>query len=329
MNNTFLYINNIFNNNNNTPNHIIHTKINNYFNKYKNFNFHNLDNNFFIGFINNNSNIYGNGLFIKNNILIEGLIQNNTFYNSNCSFLFNNNISITFNGSILNNSFHKGSLKYNNLLLNGQFYNGFPNYLCNLNHNFITYTGSWSNGKKHGYGILKHHNNLIYDGEWSNDLYHGTGILYNYNNNNIIYNGDFFQGFKHGKGTIKHNDSLFFVEYNFNKQISKLTSEQKKNFDLININNKLKKELDSNNIIIHKQENTILEYNKKLNTIQKDFNKIKETLLCKICFKNNSNILVSPCNHISTCDKCILKITNKKCPICRATFISTKNIFIS
>ena len=56
---------------------------------------------------------------------------------------------------------------------------------------------------------------------------------------------------------------------------------------------------------------------------------MQESVLCKICFKNNSCIVLNPCSHMCTCSVCIKQITNKKCPICRAVFRSYSNVFIS
>lgn len=40
-----------------------------------------------------------------------------------------------------------------------------------------------------------------------------------------------------------------------------------------------------------------------------------ESGLCKICKENRSNVVMIPCGHICTCDKCASKLS--KCPSCR------------
>lgn len=331
--NDFIYINNIFNNNSFTLNSLIKENILKYFNYINTYNFNNNTSyDFFIGFLNkNNYNINnGHGLLIKDKILIQGNISNNNFYNSNTSFIYNKSINIYYNGSIINNNFYKGTLKYNNILLSGEFLNSYPHNLCYFNNKHFIYDGSWNFGKKNGYGISKilYNNNLDiqYDGEWNNDKYHGIGILYN---NNIKYHGNFFYNLKHGDGKLFINNNSFYVQYNYNKLLSKMTPQEQNIHYLKNINNKLSIQLNNNNQLIKNQENTIHINNNKYNDLMKSYSKLSELLLCKICYKFNSNILIIPCNHVSTCDKCITKITNKKCPICRATFHTYKNIFIS
>ena len=49
--------------------------------------------------------------------------------------------------------------------------------------------------------------------------------------------------------------------------------------------------------------------------------------ICKICFGAESNILVLPCRHVSTCLSCTL--CNEICPICRCEIISTIKIFFA
>lgn len=329
MNLNFLTIKNIYDTNNYTSSNFIKNKISKYIDFLSNINYQ--DNNIFIGLLdNNNYKINGSGIFIKNNILIEGNIKNNNFFDSKCNFIFNNSTNILFNGSIINNKFHIGTLQYDNIKLQGELLNGLPHNLCKLQTKFINYDGKWINGKKDGFGIYQNFidNKSIfkYEGEWSNDLFHGTGILYN---NNITYKGDFFNGNKHGSGNLSINDNNFYVEYINNKEVVKLNSDQKKISDLKYFNTDLQNKLDECNNIIHNQENLILNFNLKINKLEKDYRKMEETFLCKICFKNTPNILLQPCSHLCICDVCIKQVVNKKCPICRARFYSNTTIFIS
>nr|BDT62557.1 MAG: baculoviral IAP repeat-containing protein [Metapenaeus ensis majanivirus] len=42
-----------------------------------------------------------------------------------------------------------------------------------------------------------------------------------------------------------------------------------------------------------------------------------KTMKCKICFKNNVEIVLQPCTHMVTCTKCTINL--KKCPTCNQT----------
>ena len=222
---------------------------------------------------------------------------------------------------------YKGILKYNNIKLSGEFLKGLPNNICLLDNNNTIYNGSWCNGEKNGYGTFENEN-YKYNGEWKNNLFDGIGTLFT-NNCNTIYNGSFMKGKKHGDGTLNINNQTFYVEYNLDILKNKLTLQEKENYDLKYINNKLNNKLDENSLIIQKHEDTILSYNSKLLELQKELRKLQESVLCKICFKNNSCIVLSPCNHMCACNTCIRQITNKKCPICRIVYKSYSNIYIS
>ena len=49
--------------------------------------------------------------------------------------------------------------------------------------------------------------------------------------------------------------------------------------------------------------------------------------ICKICLSEESNILILPCRHVSTCLTCTL--CTEICPICRSEIISTIKIFFA
>jgi hypothetical protein len=325
-----LNIKSIYDINNYTSTNFIKNKISEYIHLLSNINYQH-NKNIFIGFLDKyNYNINGTGLFIKNNILIEGDIKNNNFFDSKCNFIFNNSTNIVFDGSIINNTFKNGTLIYDNIKLQGEFLDGLPHNLCTFENNFIKYNGNWLNGKRYGYGIYQ---NLIdnnktfkYEGDWFNNLFDGIGILYN---DNTIYNGGFIEGKKHGSGTLLIDENAFYVEYNNNQQILKLNSEQKIISDLTCINKKLNIKLKETNNIIYKQENLILEYNFKMNKLEKENRKMEETFLCKVCFKNIPNIVLCPCNHVCICNECVRQLSSKKCPICRIFFRSTTVIYIS
>ena len=86
-------------------------------------------------------------------------------------------------------------------------------------------------------------------------------------------------------------------------------------------------------ITLNHKNNEILNYEKKDGEIKKgslyflnivvdvyvELNreeyKIEE--ICAICYDNKPNIILKPCNHISTCKKCFYGGVIKICPICR------------
>ncbi len=330
MNNDLIKINNIYEIGNYTGREVIHTNINEYINELYETNFDNNSGVFFIGILEkNNYNINGNGIIIKDNILIKGDIENNNFDNCKLDFVYNDSINIVFEGSIIDNDLYKGTLKYNNIILSGEFLKGLPNNNCSYNSSNEMYNGAWNNGIKNGYGTYEN-KTYKYNGEWKDDLFDGVGTLYiNNNNNNTIYNGSFIEGKKHGNGTLNINSETFYVEYNEGILKKKLTLQEKENQDLKDINNKLNNKLDETKILVQNQEDAIISYNSKLSELQKELRKMQESVLCKICFKNNSCIVLNPCSHMCTCSTCIKQITNKKCPICRAVFRSYSNVFIS
>ena len=48
---------------------------------------------------------------------------------------------------------------------------------------------------------------------------------------------------------------------------------------------------------------------------------------CKICMENKQKVLLSPCNHISTCISCSKQITS--CPMCRVQIQKKIVVFFS
>ena len=331
MDNKLLKIDNIYEVGNYTPVDIINKNIKEYMDKLYETNFNNNSCVFFIGLLDkNNYNINGNGILLKDNILIKGDIENNNFDNCKLNFVYNNSTNILFEGCIIDNDLYKGTLKYNNIILSGEFLKGLPNNICSYNSSNEIYNGSWNNGIKNGYGTFEN-KKYKYNGEWKNNLFDGVGSLFisNNNNNNSIYNGSFTNGKKNGNGSLNINNETFYVEYEDGILKSKLTLQEKENTDLKNINNKLNYKLDETTLLVQQQEDTIISYNSKLSELQKELRKIQESVLCKICFKNNSCIVLNPCSHMSTCSICIKQISNKKCPICRVVFRSYSNVFIS
>lgn len=48
---------------------------------------------------------------------------------------------------------------------------------------------------------------------------------------------------------------------------------------------------------------------------------------CIICFIEKKNMLLEPCNHICSCEKCSKDLKN--CPICRTLITSSKKVYIT
>lgn len=327
MINDLIQINDIFDENNKTDDNIIIDKIKKHsekiINNYKN-------NKIFIGYIDNFEDINGSGIFIKDNILIEGNKKKDLFLNCNLNLIYKNNLDIIYSGNIENNNFKNGKLKYNDIKLNGHFNNGLPNEFCIYSSNNILYNGNWLNGKLNGYGIYKDNENSIkYEGEWLDNNFDGIGILHNSNNN--IYNGEFSKGHKHGKGCLIIDKNKYYVEYNHNIETIKLNYEQKKILDLTKINQKLNDENLNQKSLIKTQELDILEYNNTIKSLSIENKKMEEMFLCKVCFRNIPNILLKPCNHLSICNVCekTIRTTSNRCPICRKIYKDTLHIYLS
>lgn len=54
--------------------------------------------------------------------------------------------------------------------------------------------------------------------------------------------------------------------------------------------------------------------------------------LCKICLENDINICLMPCNHVSICEDCLIRLEKnncKSCPVCRMDIKDTLKIFLS
>ena len=52
-----------------------------------------------------------------------------------------------------------------------------------------------------------------------------------------------------------------------------------------------------------------------------------DTLLCKICFQNDSDIILVPCLHISMCATCHVRVFIN-CPVCRTLVHDSRVVFI-
>ena len=74
-----------------------------------------------------------------------------------------------------------------------------------------------------------------------------------------------------------------------------------------------------------KQEEEKLEESKMKEDQEQD--KENDSLMCIVCYENKKNTNLKPCNHVSVCDACAIKIN--KCPVCRVKIESFDRVFIS
>jgi hypothetical protein len=63
------------------------------------------------------------------------------------------------------------------------------------------YTGSWLNGRKHGYGVAEFVSGNRYEGQWDNDFKHGKGTIIFVDG--TTYTGDWCKDHKHGSGVAR------------------------------------------------------------------------------------------------------------------------------
>lgn len=316
-------IDNLFHTKKTTPINIIKTKLTNHFDNIIKLLDTNLISDIYIGSVKNNK-LEGEGLIIKKNkILIEGEFKNDLIENSKC--ILDN---INLKGTIDNGDFITGTYNINNINLVGNFDNGIPIGLCKYKQNNIIYDGEWENGQLNGIGFYKDEI-FKYKGEWLNNKFNGEGKLIT---QEYIYNGLFINGQKNGPGKLTINDNDFFVEYENNNEINRLSLSEKKILDLERNLEKLKEIETSNNQIIQTQEDEIMNYNNKLKLLEREKKNIEETFLCKVCYKNSPTVLLNPCHHLCLCDSCELSIRQqqgRKCPICRKGYRDTTKIFMA
>lgn len=316
-------IDNLFHTKKTTPINTIKIKLTNHFDNIIKLLDTNLISDIYIGSVKNNK-LEGEGLIIKKNkILIEGEFKNDLIENSNC--ILDN---INLKGTIDNGDFITGTYNINNINLVGNFDNGIPVGLCKYKQNNIIYDGEWENGQLNGIGFYEDEI-FKYKGEWSNNKFNGEGKLIT---QEYIYNGLFINGQKNGPGKLTINNNDFFVEYENNNEINRLSLSEKKILDLESNLEKLKQNETSNNQIIQTQEDEIMNYNNKLKLLEREKKNIEETFLCKICYRNTPTVLLNPCHHLCLCDSCELSIRQqqgKKCPICRKAYRDTTKIFMA
>jgi hypothetical protein len=327
--NTIEKLDNLFITEKTTSNNIIKNKINTFTDNILSNIEDSLDTNnkfiedFYIGYVKNNK-IHGQGILLKKNkVLIEGLFNNNIIENANCNI---NNINLK--GTIENGEFILGTYNYDNIMITGNFKEGYPINNCKFKKDNIVYDGEWRNGNLNGLGIYKD-NEIKYEGEWLNNEFNGNGIL---NTPDYNYEGLFHNGKKHGEGKLIIDNMEYFVEYDNDNELNRLSFNEKKVIDLENNIQNLKNNEIENKNLIEAQENEIMDYNNKLKIITREKKDLEEKFLCKICYKNTPTIVLNPCHHACICDNCEMAVRQsqgRKCPICRKPYKDITRIFMS
>tara|TARA_B100001094_G_C18187656_1_gene804932 strand:- start:2560 stop:3567 length:1008 start_codon:yes stop_codon:yes gene_type:complete len=335
MNNIqFININNIFNKQDNLINNNYNQKIINIINHNFKKNINNDNNYIYIGNIINNKPIDNSLLCINNKFIIKGFIDNNINNIQNCYIEFHD---IILKGNIINQHFSNGDIIYKNTdeKFIGEFNKqGIPNGYCNYINDTknIYYEGNWLNGNFHGLGTYK---NLEceYTGLFNNNLFDGLGFIKYYNN--YSYQGLFKNNKKSGEGKfidLKTNED-FYVNYDNDNIITKITYLEKQNQDLNKENKSLNKLLQSNDIIF-KQKNQEINELKTKNTQLEAINiELQKKSKCVVCYTENVNVLL-PCSHACLCNACELHIraySDRRCPLCRKIYVvaSLKKVIIS
>jgi len=274
-----------------------------------------------------NSNIKGTGLLIKqNNILIEGMF-NSTYNIIDCKV---NLESVLLEGIIKNGDFSSGTVTSNNenIKIIGTFKDGLPENSIKYYENDTIYEGECKHGMFNGMGCYTD-GSISYEGEWLNNRFNGNGLIIT---NNYNYNGSFLNGKKHGNGKLEIENKEYFITYENNIELNRLDFNEKKIQDLESHILDLENNDKNNTLVIQQQEKQILEYNNKIKTVENEKKLLEEQFNCKICFRNISNIVLQPCNHVVLCETCEASIRNtqngRRCPVCRKPYTKYIKIFI-
>ncbi|XP_041379449.1 baculoviral IAP repeat-containing protein 7-A-like [Gigantopelta aegis] len=61
--------------------------------------------------------------------------------------------------------------------------------------------------------------------------------------------------------------------------------------------------------------------------LKKENMTLKKQRLCKVCYKNEANVLLMPCSHIVFCSECV--DSNTSCAKCEVKIIATAKVFLS
>ncbi|MBW2218668.1 MAG: hypothetical protein JRF40_04110 [Deltaproteobacteria bacterium] len=81
------------------------------------------------------------------------------------------------------------------------------------------YEGEWKDGMRHGNGMYKWSNSAHYEGEWKEDERWGMGVFYG--SDGSYYKGEWEKGMQHGKGMYKWPSGTYFNgEWKNGKQVN-------------------------------------------------------------------------------------------------------------
>jgi len=296
----------------------------------------------YIGELNDNNKSVGNGILLLNEfILIKGIfngkeeIKNSEVYINNKLFC---------KGNLINGRLNSICTVYNNdiIVYNGNLENNIPNDSKCL-YTFMNknkYTGMITNGVIEGHGTMVYLNNTKYIGEWLNNKKHGNGKLYE--GETVIIEGKWLNDKKNGIMKIINKSLVKYIEYNNDIIIKEYSKEEyiimELNKEILVIKEDCNKEIekmkkDNNCEIINIKQ--ICE--KQIKNLEKDCDKkIRESYenrLCKICFVNTADIVFDTCNHLVICKNCDNNMRRSsrytKCPVCRTTYFTGKQIVFS
>lgn len=181
----------------------------------------------------------------------------------------------------------------------------------------VTYEGEWRAGKRDGHGVASYGSDAMYSGQWRHDLYHGEGEM---KEGDTTFRGSWENGTRIGKGEITEpciRHQTFVVEYE----------------DGVEQSRHVKNELDANDL-----QEKLLRAQERIESMRnecREANKDVGSIVCKICYENQIDRVIKPCNHACMCGSCETKICRDqgrrgrfRCPICRALCHYTEEIRI-
>jgi len=172
---------------------------------------------------------------------------------------------------------------------------------------------------------IDHEHDIIDDNNEEFDyLYDCDDNIYDLNNSKMDNHAHFMHTIQHlnkqlhnlYKKNLKLNNDNYYL-YNKNKIYINTIQNYK---DIIILHKKYIKDL------YHTKENRINIYEVNIinlkNLIKSQnliINKFKDSLKCSICYDNNINIILSPCNHCVMCDSCYNNYIqyDDTCPLCK------------
>tara|TARA_B100001094_G_scaffold332700_1_gene405916 strand:+ start:3046 stop:3993 length:948 start_codon:yes stop_codon:yes gene_type:complete len=282
------------------------------------------NNRFLVMTINENNEIDSDYYILTKDLYLKGKKYDNEIIKNKTKCEIKNKI-FRFYGDLINWSLSEGNLIMNDFKYTGKFENNLPIDGKIIYTNGDIYEGGLENSKYNGNGTLKK-KDLFYLGNFNNNLYHGHGCL---TENKIIYEGKFLNGIKHGEGILTDEDNNeYSVIYDNGIIIEKKS--------LIEVKYEESKETIKNLEVENKhleEQKTVLEDKIKILT------EATNSLICKICFTNNVEVLFKPCGHLCACNDCtnkMFEISNhyhnsrtKNCPVCRKNVTSKIEVLIA